>query len=96
MDKKVVASISAASMLVGGMFGAAIKPTPDVNQEVLKQYVYAQVRLNEVPTLNLSVVSADQMSKAIGDLATEKNAKTKDNLFESLHDKALQEGSACK
>lgn len=65
-------------------------------QAILKMYVDSEIRLGEIPTLDLSVASADEMSRAYGDLAIEQDAFTKDNLFESLHDKAVLDGTACK
>ncbi len=95
--------ISAA--LVGGIltFGAGeIMEDPKIvdatadKQAILRYYIDAQVRLNEIPTLDLSIISADEMSQASIDLATEKDVLTKENLFEALHDKAVEEGVACR
>lgn len=95
--------ISSATILGATLsFGATTALTPSTaileqqKAEITKSYVYAQVRLNEIPTLDLSVVSVAEMTKAYADLATEKNALTKANLFEGLHDKAVLEGTACK
>lgn len=64
--------------------------------EVLKQYIYAQARLHETPELVLSAVSSEEMTKAYIEIATEKGATNKNNLFEGLSDKAKQDGVSCK
>ncbi len=86
--KVLAGTLIGSTLTFGGskVFGgetdtAAIQSQKDA---LAKQYVYAQVRLNEIPTLDLS------------DLANEKGALAKDNLFDGLHDKAVQDGVACK
>ncbi len=67
-------------------------------QAILKQYVDAEIRLNEVPTLDLSVASPDEYATAYGQLATEKGTldPQEPDLFTALHDKAIADGVACK
>lgn len=62
---------------------------------VLKQYIYAQARLNEVPELNVDTVSSEEMTKAYVEIANEKGATTNPNLFEGLSDKAKRDGVSC-
>lgn len=64
--------------------------------EVLKDYVYAQARLKEVPVLDLSVVDPEEMSAAYIAIAQEKGAVEKENLFEGLAAKAEEAGEACR
>ncbi len=102
MNKKL--SHIAALLVGGGLMLGGTELTQDAQvvdanadkQAILKYYVDAQVRLNETPTLDLSVASAEEMSEAYRQLATEKDAFIKENLFESLHDKAVEDGVACK
>ncbi len=98
--KVLAGTLIGSTLTFGGskVFGgetdtAAIQSQKDA---LAKQYVYAQVRLNEIPTLDLSIISVDEMTKAYSDLANEKGALAKDNLFDGLHDKAVQDGVACK
>lgn len=65
---------------------------------ILEDYVNDQVRLNEVPTLDLSIATPDEMTAAIGTLAnTEGVVVAPDgNVFTALHDAAVQNGTACK
>lgn len=72
------------------------QPVSEQKNTILKQYVQAQARLGEVPTLDLSIVSNEEMSQAIADIANEQQIVTKDNIFEALHEKAVAEGTACK
>jgi len=95
-----------ASALLGAMlsFGAttALVPNPDVvlvaqKHEILKDYVFAQARLNEIPQIDLSVVSAKEYTAAYASLITEKNVATPDtNLFIDLQLHAVKTGVACK
>jgi len=63
--------------------------------EVLKQYIYAQARLNEEPVLNTATASSEEMVAAYVAIANEKGATEKENLFEGLSDKAKQDGVSC-
>ncbi len=100
------ASHIAALVLGAGLSfgGAELIQNADVvdanadKQAILKQYVEAQVRLGEVPTLDLSTASADEMSQAFSDLATEKGAfdPKQPDLFVALHQKAVEQGTACQ
>lgn len=63
---------------------------------VLSQYVYAQARLGEVPTLNLSIASADDMTNAYVLAVANNNAQKSDpNLFTDLVNDAKADGFAC-
>ena len=65
--------------------------------EVLKSYVYAQARIGEVPTLDLSIVSQEEYVAAFSSLVEEKQVETTDpNLFIDLQEHAKSEGVACK
>lgn len=64
-------------------------------QEVLKDYVYAQARLGEIPELDTSVVEPEEMSAAYIAVAQEKGATEKPNLFEGLSERAAEAGEAC-
>lgn len=82
------------------LFGGDPLTPEEVNGAILKQYVEAQVRLGEEPALDLSVVSVEQLSAAYADLANEKDVAIplgeESKLFVALHDKAVEEGLACK
>ncbi len=96
--KILAGALIGSSLTFGGatVFGADTNADLVADKEaILKQYVQAQVRLNEVPTLDLSTASTEEMSKAFGDLATEQDAFTNENLFIALHDKAVAAGTAC-
>lgn len=63
-----------------------------------KYYVDARVRLGEPLTQDISIISNEELSAVLIDLATEKGAldPQKPNLIEALHDKAVEEGKACR
>lgn len=99
------------AVLVGAILGAtgstAIAPQKQVptaeildakhdKEAVLKQYIFAQARLNEEPVLNTDTASSEEMVAAYVAIANEKGATTNPNLFEGLSDKAKQEGVSCK
>lgn len=74
-----------------------LQQTQVSKQEVLKQYVYAQVRLGEIPTLDLTFVTPEEYTQAYADLVNEKNTPKNDpDLFKDLKTQAIQEGIACK
>ena len=75
---------------------AEILDTKHDKEAVLKQYIYAQARLNEEPVLNTDTVSTEEMVAAYVAIAEEKGATEKANLFEGLSDKAKQDGVSCK
>ncbi|MEX5523457.1 hypothetical protein, partial [Bacillus cereus] len=55
-------------------------------EAVLKQYIFAQARLNEEPVLNTDTASSEEMVAAYVAIANEKGATTNPNLFEGLSD----------
>mgnify|MGYP001584234087 CR=1 FL=1 len=105
--KKTLTTIIGTAILSGGAtFGTitSLAPTSDelVLQEkqkkeaVLKDNIWKSVRLGEIPIWDISVVSQEEMTKAYADLANQKNAIEKENLFDGLRDKATAEGVICK
>ncbi len=103
--KKTLSHIAALILGGGIMFGATdltqnatvVDATTD-KQAILKQYVEAEVRLGEVPTLDLSTASVDEMTQAYSDLAVEQATidPKQPNLFDALHEKAVADGIACQ
>jgi hypothetical protein len=65
--------------------------------EVLKDFIYSQVRLHETPTIDLTFATPTEIQQAYIDLTTEKSIVLdfKDNAFDKLRLKAINEGSAC-
>lgn len=104
--KKTGAAAAVGAILAGG--GAVMSMEAQVDaaqadaaaagyekQEVLKDYVYAQARLGELPELDTSIVDPEEMSAAYVAIAEEKGATEKPNLFEGLSEKAVEAGEAC-
>ncbi len=96
-----------AALILGGglMFGGtALAQSAEVTDaqtdkhEIAKAYLYAQARLNEVPTIDLSYISTEEASAAYAEIAAEKGAldPKQPNLFIALHDKAVEEGKSCQ
>lgn len=77
-------------------FGVEVPTLDEQKNELVKQYIYAQARLNEIPTLDLSIMTIEEMTQAAADIIAEKGTPTKENLFEALHDTAVSEGTACR
>jgi len=67
----------------------------DQKGQVLEQYVFAQVRIGEIPRLNASVVTDAEYYEAFYRQAEAKGALHKEDLFEGLRDKAVENGEAC-
>lgn len=92
-------------LLVGGgaVFGAMGESdqakVDDANADkvaVLSQYVYATARLGEVPTLDISIASTDEMSKAYIQAVQNTKAEKTQNLLDGLKAKAVLDKVACK
>ncbi len=101
--KKTISYI--VTLILGGgiMFGGTeLMQDPQVvdatadKQAILKEYIAAKVRLNEIPDLNTDIVTPEEYFAASYELASDKEALTKENMFEALHDKAVEDGLACK
>lgn len=104
--KKTGAGLVVGAMLAGGGAVVSMEAQVDAAQaeaaaagfekgEVLKDYVYAQARLGEIPELDTSIVDPEEMSAAYVAITEEKGATEKPNLFEGLAEKAEQAGEAC-
>lgn len=103
--KQGIALALGAALAAGGTFTLTqeevksaheeILTLKDQKHEVLKQYVWAQARIGEVPTLDLTYVSTEEYTAAFAELATEKDAFKQDDLFKGLEDKASDEGLKC-
>ncbi len=99
---KIIAALFAGSAITYGGTAIVSNQTVEVatasKQAVLEQYVDAEVRLNEVPTLDLATASTEEMSAAYASLATKQNVldPKQPNVFISLHDEAVKTGTACK
>lgn len=104
--QKSGAAAVVGAMLAGGGVAVSMEAQVDAaqaeaaaagieKQEVLKDYVYAQARLGELPELDTSIVDPEEMSAAYIAIAEEKGATEKGNLFEGLTEKAAQAGEAC-
>ena len=98
--KKTLATILGAVAITGGAtYGAVSSELVDVKNEkhaILQDNIWKSVRLGETPVWDISVVSQAEMVRAYADLANQKNAKEKANLFDGLRDKAVSEGVTCK
>ena len=98
--KKTIATLMGAIAITGGAtYGAVSSELVDVKNEkhaILQDNIWKSVRLGETPVWDISVVSQGEMTKAYTDLANQKNAKEKANLFDGLRDKATAEGVICK
>lgn len=68
----------------------------DAKHQILKDNVWKDVRLGEIPEWDISIVSAEETTSAYAELANEKDAKVIPNLFEGLTLVAEQEGVKCK
>ena len=70
----------------------------NAKQDILKDYIYSQIRLLEVPPIDLTFATPQEIQQAYINLAEEKQivVKLDDDLFIRLRDKAVLEGSACK
>lgn len=104
--KKSGAAAVVGAMLAGGGVAVSMEAQVDAakadaaaagfeKQEVLKDYVYAQARLGEIPKLDISIVDPEEMSAAYIAIAKEKGAIQKENLFDGLAEKAVEAGEAC-
>ncbi len=91
--------ILGAGLMFGGTQTFGASEVEDANadkQAILKEYIAAKVRLNEIPDLNTDIVSFEEYFAASYQLASDKEALTQENMFEALHDKAVEDGVACK
>lgn len=62
----------------------------------LETKIWQDIKRNEIPELDLNIVSIEEYTQAYANLANEKNATQKDNLFEGLRDKVVEGGIECK
>ena len=82
-----------SKITIDGTFKAKTKA--EKNSQ-LEQKIWQDIKRNETPDWNPSIVTAEEMTKAYADLANQKNAIEKANLFNGLRDKATAEGVICK
>ena len=98
--KKIIATALGSALLAGtGVIATINNETAQLKEEkavILQDNVWKSVRLGEIPVWDISVVSQTEMTKAYVDLAKQKNAIEKANLFDGLRDKATLEGVTCK
>ena len=96
---KKLLSIAVGSALLGGgaVFGAlGTDVASDKKHEILKDNIWKDVRLGEVPEWDISVVSAKEMTTAYAELASELNATQTTDLYANLTQKAEEQGVKCK
>lgn len=92
-------------LIVGG--GAAYGATSGIDQaniddanadkiSVYSQYVYASARLGETPTLDISVATPEEATKAYLQAVQNTKAEKTQNLLDGLKAKAVLDKVACK
>lgn len=65
--------------------------------QILSDYIYASARLGDVPVVDVSIASLDEVSAAYVDAVEDKDIENpKSNLFETLRDEAVARSEACK
>lgn len=108
--KKIIATAVGSALLSGGAIlttenieiTALKAQTSDLKAEkhaVLMDNVWKDVRLGIPPEYNIDVdanISIEEMTEAYSQLANEKNAKTKADLYTALREKAIEQGVECK
>lgn len=100
MVNKLLATAVGSALLAGtGVIATINNETAQLKEEkavILQDNIWKSVRLGETPVWDISVVSQTEMVEAYADLAKQKNALKKANLFDGLRDKAVSEGITCK
>ena len=98
--KKIIATALGSALLAGtGVIATINNETAQLKEEkavILQDNVWKSVRLGEIPVWDISVVSQGEMIDAYANLAKQKGAVEKANLFDGLRDKAILENVACK
>lgn len=99
--KTILASLASGALIATGATYATLETQATDLQaskhEILKQYVYAQARIGEVPTLDLTYATPEEYAQAYVELMNEKQAPKDDpDLFNDLHAQAIKDGTACK
>ena len=99
MNKLLATALGSALLAGTGVIATTNNETAQLKEEktiILQDNIWKSVRLGETPVWDISVVSQGEMIRAYADLANQKNAKEKANLFDGLRDKAILENVACK
>lgn len=97
--KQLATGIASAILAGTGVVATINNETVQLKEEksiILQDNIWKSVRIGEIPVWDVSVVSQGEMVRAYADLANQKNAKEKANLFDGLRDKAVSEGITCK
>lgn len=94
---KLIATALGSALLSGGAVFGALGDAPDAQKhEILKDNIWKDVRLGEIPEWDVSVVSAKEMTDAYAELAKEMNALETENLYTNLSLKAEEQGVKCR
>ncbi|MEK9207967.1 MAG: hypothetical protein AAB922_05765, partial [Patescibacteria group bacterium] len=87
--KQLATGIASAILAGTGVVATINNETVQLKEEksiILQDNIWKSVRIGEIPVWDISVVSQEEMTKAYADLANQKNAKEKANLFDGLRD----------
>ena len=103
---KTIATILGGATLIGGTYSFTLGEISSLQAEadklqqekhlILKNNVWLQARLNQIPVWNTDTVSAEEMTAAYVEKANEEGATTNPNLFEGLRDETIKQGLDCK
>ena len=104
MDKKIIIGILGGAIAVGGIVTTEQKEMLQneiIKQQqekhiILKDNIWLQVRLNQVPVWDATIVSAEEMTSAYIAKAEEEKATSTPSLFEGLKAKTIEQGLNCK
>lgn len=82
--------------LAVGTSEQTIEELKEAKVQILSEYVYAAARLDEIPTLDLTNATPEEMSQAFVDAIEDKEIEDPDqNLFQSLRQEAIARAEAC-
>ena len=97
-NKTIAAILVGASIATGG---ATVYYQEQLASEIQKKevaqesYVCAQVRLDEIPTVDISKFPLNEVSDTYARIANKYNARERENLFEGIKEKVAQEDIPC-